>query len=132
MIGRLDSVRFSASGLSHLKDSTHAELIALTGSDKAGMARTIDNLVESGLIARQVSSTDRRVNRLTLTGAGVAVATEARERATAVSDQLFGAFTDAELSSSPTYCEGSWRSQAATGNARWPPPSEPTDVQHGD
>ena len=116
MIGRLDSVRFSASGLSHLKDSTHAELIALTGSDKAGMARTIDNLVESGLIARQVSSTDRRVNRLTLTGAGVAVATEARERATAVSDRRLRSLRlmPSSASSSPTYCEGSWRSQRAT------------------
>lgn len=83
--------------LSALKDSTHTELIALTGSDKAGMARTIDTLVASGLVTRQVSPTDRRVNRLTLTDAGVAVAAQARAQAMAVGDRLFAAFTEAEL-----------------------------------
>lgn len=83
--------------LSLREDSTHTELIALTGSDKAGMARTIDSLVASGLIARQPSATDRRVNRLTLTETGSAVAAGARERAAAVGDQLFSAFTEAEL-----------------------------------
>ena len=83
--------------LSRLGESTHKELIALTGRDKAGMVRTIDALVDAGLVARQASTTDRRVNRLTLTEAGVAVAAEARQRAIAAGGELFRGFSDAEL-----------------------------------
>lgn len=83
--------------LSRLGESTHTELVALTGGDKAGMARTIDGLIEAGLVARQVLPTDRRVSRLTLTAAGAAAAADARKRAITVGDELFGDFDGDDL-----------------------------------
>lgn len=83
--------------LLRLGESTHTELIALTGGDKAGMARTIEALVEAGLVARRTSATDRRVSRLTLTDSGRIAAADARERAAAVGEQLFGSFSPQEL-----------------------------------
>ena len=83
--------------LSRLGESTHKELLALTGRDKAGMARTIDALVDAGLVARQESTTDRRVNRLTLTEKGTAITQDALTRAKTAGKELFGDFDPAEL-----------------------------------
>lgn len=82
--------------LSRLGESTHKELITLTGRDKAGMARTIDALVEAGLVTRETSSADRRVNRLALTPAGVELAADARKRAAATGGELFADFDAAD------------------------------------
>lgn len=83
--------------LSRVGESTHKELSTLYGSDKAGMARTIDALVEAGLVNREASTTDRRVVRLTLTDAGAAITLDALARADAVAGELFDGFTEAEL-----------------------------------
>lgn len=83
--------------LSRLGESTHKELLALTGRDKAGMARTIDALVGAGFVARQESTTDRRVSRLTLTQTGRVVTEDALARAKVAGRQLFGDFSASEL-----------------------------------
>ena len=83
--------------LSRAGESTHKELSTLYGSDKASMARTIDALVEAGLVTREASTTDRRVVRLTLTDAGAAIAQDALARADVVAGGLFSGFTDTEL-----------------------------------
>ena len=83
--------------LSRLGESSHKELLALTGRDKAGLARTIDALVGAGLVSRQESATDRRVSRLTLTHEGAALTEDALTRAKAAGRDLFDDFSAAEL-----------------------------------
>lgn len=83
--------------LSRLGESTQKELLSLTGSDKAGMARTIDALAAAGFVTRQESTADRRVNRLTLTAAGAAITADALARARAAGQEMFGGFSAAEL-----------------------------------
>lgn len=83
--------------LSQLGESTHTELMALTGGDKASMARTVDALVAAGLVAREVSRTDRRVSRLTLTESGSAVTTDAYARAMTTGSELCNGLSAAEL-----------------------------------
>lgn len=83
--------------LSRRGESTHKELLTLMGSDKASMARTIDALVDAGLVSREVSPTDRRVNRLTLTEAGYTITQDALTRAATVGRDLFHPFSEPEL-----------------------------------
>ncbi|NNC12326.1 winged helix-turn-helix transcriptional regulator [Planctomonas sp. JC2975] len=59
--------------------STHRELIALTGRDKANMARTIADLDALGAIARTVDTADRRVVHVSLTPAGQTLYAEAQK-----------------------------------------------------
>jgi MarR family transcriptional regulator, lower aerobic nicotinate degradation pathway regulator len=77
--------------------STQRDLIQQTGSDKAGMVRTVELLEELGYLRRTPSSTDKRVAELTLTEAGAVAFDKARQLAGKVADQLFDAFTPAEL-----------------------------------
>jgi DNA-binding MarR family transcriptional regulator len=49
------------------------ELSMRTYRDKPSITRLIDNLEKLGLVERRASSTDRRINRVYLTGAGIAL-----------------------------------------------------------
>ncbi|MFE9322434.1 MarR family winged helix-turn-helix transcriptional regulator [Nocardia sp. NPDC052278] len=77
--------------------STQRDLIRQTGSDKAGMVRTVEDLETLGYLSRAQSATDKRVAHLTLTDAGNRAFDTAQRLAASASEELFGAFTRAEL-----------------------------------
>jgi DNA-binding MarR family transcriptional regulator len=77
--------------------STQRDLIRETGSDKAGMVRTVEDLENLGYLSRTRSTTDKRVSELTLTDAGRAAFDTARKLGSTAGQELFESFTDAEL-----------------------------------
>jgi MarR family transcriptional regulator, lower aerobic nicotinate degradation pathway regulator len=77
--------------------SIQRDLIRQTGSDKAGMVRTVEDLETLGYLARTRSTSDKRVANLTLTAKGREAFDTARRLATSATAELFGSFTEAEL-----------------------------------
>ena len=77
--------------------STQRDLIRQTGSDKAGMVRTVEDLQNLGYLSRTQSATDRRVADLTLTSKGIDAFDAARRLASGAAEDLFGSFTQGEL-----------------------------------
>jgi DNA-binding MarR family transcriptional regulator len=77
--------------------SIQRDLIQETGSDKAGMVRTVEDLENLGYLSRERSTTDKRVSELTLTEAGHAVFEKAKRLAGIAGRELFEPFTEAEL-----------------------------------
>jgi DNA-binding MarR family transcriptional regulator len=83
--------------LAQVETSTQRDLIRRTGSDKAGMARTIADLREQGLIDLETSQADRRVIHLALNDTGRRVFDDARRRASGAATELFARFDDDEI-----------------------------------
>jgi MarR family transcriptional regulator, lower aerobic nicotinate degradation pathway regulator len=77
--------------------TTARELIRETGSDKAGMARTIERLADRGLVKQTISSTDRRVVELVLTPDGEETLCEATRLASQNMAHLFVGFDSTEI-----------------------------------
>lgn len=77
--------------------STQRDLIQETGSDKAGMVRTVEDLENLGYLSRERSTTDKRVSELTLTEVGQAAFEKAKRLAGAAGRELFAPFTQTEL-----------------------------------
>lgn len=77
--------------------STQRDLLAQTGGDKAGIARTVADLESGGLVARDVDAVDRRVVHLRLTTLGRTQFQSARRLAAAVGDELVRDLDDAEV-----------------------------------
>ncbi|MET7326660.1 MarR family transcriptional regulator [Nonomuraea sp. NPDC005650] len=77
--------------------STQRDLIRQTGSDKAGMVRTVEDLETLGYLSRARSTTDKRVANLSLTDKGIDAFDTAQRLAADAAEDLFGSFTDAEL-----------------------------------
>ncbi|TQS45318.1 MarR family winged helix-turn-helix transcriptional regulator [Cryptosporangium phraense] len=77
--------------------STQRDLIRETGSDKAGMVRTVEELEKRGYLTRSTSAFDRRVADLTLTEPGQAVFDQARRGAAKTAEALFNTFDQEEL-----------------------------------
>ena len=77
--------------------STQRDLIRQTGSDKAGMVRTVEDLEKLGYVSRTRSVRDRRVSELTLTESGGTTFDTAQRLAGGVAEGLFGGFTSEEL-----------------------------------
>ena len=77
--------------------STQRDLLALTGGDKAGMARTVAELEAMGAIEREVDSADRRVVHLALTDVGRETFASAKRIASDVGHELTSRLDDAEL-----------------------------------
>jgi DNA-binding MarR family transcriptional regulator len=77
--------------------STQRDLIRQTGSDKAGMVRTVEDLEDLGDLTRTQSTTDKRVADLTLTDKGIDAFDTAQRLAAGVAGDLFGSFKSAEL-----------------------------------
>ncbi|GAA3224548.1 MarR family winged helix-turn-helix transcriptional regulator [Nonomuraea helvata] len=77
--------------------STQRDLIRQTGSDKAGMVRTVEDLETLGYLSRARSTTDKRVANLSLTDKGIDALGTAQRLAAGAAEDLFGSFTDAEL-----------------------------------
>ena len=77
--------------------STQRDLIRRTGSDKAGMVRTVEDLERLGYLSRARSTSDKRVAHLRLTDEGNQAFEKARQVAASVADELFEMFTPDEL-----------------------------------
>jgi DNA-binding MarR family transcriptional regulator len=77
--------------------STQRDLIRQTGSDKAGMVRTVEDLESLGYLRRTQSTSDRRVANLTLTAKGLDAFDAAQRLAAGAATDLFGTFTQSEL-----------------------------------
>jgi DNA-binding MarR family transcriptional regulator len=77
--------------------STQRDLIRQTGSDKAGMVRTVEDLEGLGYLSRTQSTRDKRVADLTLTAKGIEAFDTAQRLAAGAATELFGGFSSAEL-----------------------------------
>lgn len=77
--------------------STQRDLIRHTGSDKAGMVRTVEDLESLGYLRRKQSTSDKRVSNLTLTAKGNEAFDTAQGLAAVAAHDLFGAFSSDEL-----------------------------------
>ena len=77
--------------------STQRELIAETGSDKAGMVRTVDLLASRGYIEQRQSTSDRRVVELRLTDAGRDVVARGTRLVDETLARLFAGLERAEI-----------------------------------
>lgn len=77
--------------------STQRDLIQGTGSDKAGMARTVADLERLGYLTRERSSQDRRLEHLSLSEAGRAAFAQAQALAAGTAQHLFAPFSEDEL-----------------------------------
>ena len=67
---------------------SQSELAAAVGVEGATMVAMLDRLAKAGLIERVPSETDRRVKRVTVTPAGMALYQEVRKEANAVRKEL--------------------------------------------
>lgn len=77
--------------------STQRDLIRQTGSDKAGMTRTVEDLESLGIVRRSPSPSDRRIALIEMTAKGRVTFDTARRAAAAAAEDLFAGFEDAEL-----------------------------------
>jgi DNA-binding MarR family transcriptional regulator len=77
--------------------STQRDLIRQTGSDKAGMVRTVEDLETLGYLTRSRSTSDKRVANLALTEKGRDAFDSAQRLASGAAEELFESFTPAEL-----------------------------------
>ena len=77
--------------------STQRDLIRQTGSDKAGMVRTVEDLENLGYLRRTQSASDKRVSDLTLTRKGSTAFETAQRLAGGAAHELFRTFTPDEL-----------------------------------
>ncbi len=67
---------------------SQSELADRLGVEGATMVAMVDRLVKAGLVVREASSTDRRVKRVVLTPAGVAIYDKVKTEADALRSQL--------------------------------------------
>jgi MarR family transcriptional regulator for hemolysin len=67
---------------------SQSELADMLSVSRASMVHMIDHLVKAGLVIREPSISDRRVNRIVITNAGHRVYAESKKLATAVRQQL--------------------------------------------
>jgi MarR family transcriptional regulator, transcriptional regulator for hemolysin len=67
---------------------SQSELADRLGVEGATMVAMVDRLVKAGLVARQASSTDRRIKRVVLSAAGVAIYEKVKTEADTLRKQL--------------------------------------------
>jgi MarR family transcriptional regulator for hemolysin len=67
---------------------SQSELADMLSVSRASMVHMIDHLVKAGLVIREPSISDRRVNRIVITNAGHRVYAESTKLAAAVRQQL--------------------------------------------
>jgi MarR family transcriptional regulator for hemolysin len=75
---------------SPLSQSELADILSVSG---ATMVHMIDRLVKAGLVMREPSISDRRVNRIVITHAGHRLYAQIRDEASAVRQQLLAGMT---------------------------------------
>ncbi len=76
---------------------SQSELAAAVGVEGATMVAMLDRLAKAGLIERVPSETDRRVKRVTVTAAGMALYQEVKKEANAVRKELLAGVDPAVL-----------------------------------
>ena len=76
---------------------SQSELAAAVGVEGATMVAMLDRLAKAGLIERVPSETDRRVKRVTVTAAGMALYQEVKKEANAVRKELLAGIDPAVL-----------------------------------
>ena len=79
------TIAIAAKAESPLSQSELAERLGVEG---ATMVAMVDRLVKAGLVAREASSTDRRIKRVVLTPAGVAIYEKVKTEADTLRKQL--------------------------------------------
>jgi MarR family transcriptional regulator for hemolysin len=76
---------------------SQSELADILSVSRASMVHMIDHLVKAGLVIREPSISDRRVNRIVITNAGHRVYAESKKLATAVRQQLIADINSEKL-----------------------------------
>jgi MarR family transcriptional regulator, lower aerobic nicotinate degradation pathway regulator len=86
----IEAKHFAA--LNELAREPHSQrvLAGLTANDKSAMVRIVDDLETAGLVTREVSARDRRMQVITLTDKGNGVLRTARANARDVATSLWG------------------------------------------
>ncbi len=79
------TIAIAAKATSPLSQSELADRLGVEG---ATMVAMVDRLVKAGLVAREASSTDRRIKRVVLTTAGVAIYEKVKTEADTLRKQL--------------------------------------------
>jgi MarR family transcriptional regulator, transcriptional regulator for hemolysin len=79
---------------SPMSQSELADMLSVSG---ASMVHMIDRLVRAGLVVREPSISDRRVNRIVITDAGYRLYAELKNEAAAVRQQLVASIELEEL-----------------------------------
>ena len=76
---------------------SQSELADLLGVSGASMVHMIDRLVKAGLVIREPSISDRRVNRIVITDEGYRLYAELKNEAAAVRQQLLASIDSKKL-----------------------------------
>ena len=76
---------------------SQSELADRLGVEGATMVAMVDRLVKAGLVVRQASATDRRVKRVVLTPAGLAVYEKVKTEADALRKHLLAKMDSKKL-----------------------------------
>jgi MarR family transcriptional regulator for hemolysin len=76
---------------------SQSELADRLGVEGATMVAMVDRLVKAGLVAREASSTDRRIKRVVLTTAGVAIYEKVKTEADTLRKQLLAKMDSKKL-----------------------------------
>lgn len=82
--------------VTHDEPPTQAALAAHLGIDRTVLTYVLDDLVEAGLLERQVDPADRRVRRLAATATGRTLIADLETRVGAAERQILTGLTDAE------------------------------------
>jgi MarR family transcriptional regulator for hemolysin len=88
------TIAMAAKSASPLSQSELADRLAVEG---ATMVAMVDRLVKAGLVVREPSTTDRRINRVVLTDAGNELYGKVKEQATALRRELLASIEPAQL-----------------------------------
>jgi MarR family transcriptional regulator, transcriptional regulator for hemolysin len=88
------TIAIAAKAESPLSQSELAERLGVEG---ATMVAMVDRLVKAGLVAREASSTDRRIKRVVLTTAGVAIYEKVKTEADTLRKQLLAKMDSKKL-----------------------------------
>src|ERR1700722_2565818 len=104
-----------------LSQAALADTLALS---PASMVHTIDRLVKDGLVKREPSPSDRRLNRIVVTDAGAHLCCRLRDEVAAVRRQLLAIVELGELVHLTEFLEN-LQEPLSTGYAKYSKPVEP-------
>jgi MarR family transcriptional regulator for hemolysin len=85
---------------------SQSELADRLGVEGATMVAMVDRLVKAGLVVREASATDRRIKRVVLTPAGLAVYEKVKTQATTLRKQLLAKVDAKKLLAATELLEG--------------------------
>jgi MarR family transcriptional regulator for hemolysin len=85
---------------------SQSELADRLGVEGATMVAMVDRLVKAGLVMREASATDRRIKRVVLTAAGLAIYEKVKAEADALRKQLLANVDSEKLQVATELLEG--------------------------